>query len=161
MGSKWVELYADGSYLPVLGKGGYAYLIRRDGEEDVLNVGASIKTTNNRMEMLGIIRGLQFLQGSHYVTIYTDSQYVHHGITEWIDRWRHNGFITSGGNPVKNKDLWLLLEECCQSHRVIWNWILAHNGHPYHDRVDKAARDAAYNLVTLDTLGRVRPEHGS
>lgn len=143
---KWVELYADGSYLPKHDVGGWAVLLRYKGKERLIT-GANHVTTNNRMEMLAIIKGLEALTRSCNVTVHTDSQYVQQGMTKWLSTWLKNDFTTSKNKLVKNKDMWLLLAELDKKHTIIWNWIKGHNGNPLHDRVDVASREEANRLV--------------
>lgn len=139
--SQWVELYADGSCYRD-GVGACAYLLRYRGREKVGGM-AYINTTNNQMELLAVIRGLQALTRSCNITIYTDSQYVLKGITEHYKNWEKNGFKTSKNQPIKNLSLWIKLKELSDEHNCIWNWVKAHNGNPYHDRVDEEARKLA------------------
>lgn len=143
--SQWIELYADGSCLRS-GIGACAFLLRFRGKEKLGGI-AYINSTNNQMEMLGIIRGLQALtQKGLNITIYTDSQYVLKGITEYYDTWEKRNFKTTSGKELKNVSLWKQLKELSDEHNCIWNWLKAHNGNPYHDRVDEEARRLANNF---------------
>src|SRR5690606_9666680 len=115
------------------------------GEHEKELSGAERSTTNNQMELTAAISGLEALTQPCTVTIYTDSQYVKNGITQWIHGWRKNGWKTAKGGAVKNKDLWLRLDEANTTHEVEWAWVRGHAGHTENERVDRlavAARDS-------------------
>jgi ribonuclease HI len=97
-------------------------------------------TTNNRMELLAAINALEALEKPSEITVVTDSAYVKGGITEWIRNWKRRGWRTSGGDPVKNEDLWRRLEEAASRHKVVWRWIKGHAGHAENERADALAR---------------------
>lgn len=142
---KKVICYSDGSCLGNPGPGGWAALLRYKENERVL-FGAEDNTTNNRMELTAAIEGLRALKESCAVTIVTDSEYVKKGITEWMVKWKQNGWRTANRKDVKNVDLWQQLDEQVQKHQVSWQWVKGHSGHPENERVDKLARDAILQL---------------
>ena len=100
-------------------------------------------TTNNRMELMAAIAGLEALKRPCAVALTTDSQYVKRGVEEWMARWRANGWRTSDKQPVKNRDLWERLSAAIAAHEVSWHWVKGHAGHAENERVDALARDAA------------------
>jgi ribonuclease HI len=108
--------------------------------------GAEAHTTNNRMEMMAAIQGLRALKNPCQVDLYTDSQYLRDGITKWIVGWKKNGWKTADKKPVKNEDLWRLLEDLGRIHEIRWHWVRGHNGHPENERVDLLARSAILTL---------------
>jgi len=127
------------------GAWGPGALLRMGGHEKELS-GAEANTTNNRMEMMAAIEGLKALKKPCTVDIYTDSQYVRQGITTWILGWKKNGWKTADKKPVKNEDLWRILDELTQAHQVQWHWVKGHSGHPENDRVDLLARSSILSL---------------
>jgi ribonuclease HI len=137
-----VEIHTDGACLGNPGPGGWGALLRYKGRERELS-GGEPDTTNNRMELMAAIQALETLTEGCGVDLYTDSQYVRQGITEWMPGWVRRGWKTAGGDPVKNRDLWERLQAATQRHRVEWHWVKGHNGHPENERVDVLARDAA------------------
>jgi ribonuclease HI len=139
---KAVEIHTDGACLGNPGPGGWGALLRYKGRERELS-GGEPDTTNNRMELMAAIQALETLTEGCGVDLYTDSQYVRQGITEWMPGWVRRGWKTAGGDPVKNRDLWERLQAATQRHRVEWHWVKGHNGHPENERVDVLARDAA------------------
>lgn len=139
---KEVMMYSDGSCLHNPGPGGYGVILRYRGHEKELTAGYKL-TTNNRMELRAVIAGLQQLKEPCRVTVCTDSQYVKNGITSWIKSWKRNGWRTSTKAPVKNQDLWQLLDQECLRHEVSWTWVKGHAGHPENERCDALARTAA------------------
>jgi ribonuclease HI len=141
-----VEAYTDGACLGNPGPGGWAALLRHGAHERLL-CGAEAGTTNNRMELQAAIGALEALKRRTEVQLWTDSQYVQRGITEWVPRWKRNGWRTSAGKPVANQDLWERLDVLAASHRVDWRWVRGHAGHPENERVDRAAREAAEALA--------------
>jgi len=143
--STTVELYTDGACLGNPGPGGWAALLRFNGTEKELS-GGDPDTTNNRMEMQAVIEGLKALSRPSTVTVYTDSQYVQKGITEWINGWKAKGWKTAAKKPVKNVDLWLELDKTQERHSVTWQWVKGHAGHPENERVDDLARQEAEKI---------------
>ena len=101
--------------------------------------GGEALTTNNRMELMAVIKGLQALKRPCHVDVTTDSQYVKNGITQWIHNWKRNGWRTAARKPVKNDDLWRLLDEVVARHAVSWHWVKGHSGHPENERADALA----------------------
>ncbi|MFT4655284.1 MAG: ribonuclease HI [Kangiellaceae bacterium] len=139
---KKVKIYTDGSCLGNPGPGGWGALLEFNETDKELSAGFA-HTTNNRMELLAPINALNQLKELCEVNLYTDSQYVKNGINQWIHNWKKNGWRTSNRKPVKNADLWQLLDTACQTQQVTWHWVKAHNGHPQNERVDDLARQAA------------------
>jgi ribonuclease HI len=137
-----VYIYTDGACLGNPGPGGWAALLRYHGHEKEL-VGAASKTTNNRMELRAALTALNALNRPCKVIIHTDSQYLRHGISEWVHGWQRNGWKTASKKPVKNQDLWQALLKAIEPHEVRWEWVKGHAGHPENERVDKLASDAA------------------
>ncbi|MED5348453.1 MAG: ribonuclease HI [Pseudomonadota bacterium] len=136
-----VEIFTDGACRGNPGPGGWAALLRSQGIEKMLS-GAEPKTTNNQMELMAAIQGLEALKRTSSVALTTDSQYVRQGITQWIHGWKRNGWKTSQKQPVKNKELWQRLDAAVESHDVQWHWVKGHSGHEENERVDQAANDA-------------------
>lgn len=140
-----VELYTDGACQGNPGPGGWGALLRfRDTEKELS--GGEPATTNNRMELTAVIRGFEALTRPCRVVVTTDSQYVRNGITDWINRWRRNGWRTADRKPVKNSDLWQRLDELVGAHEVEWHWVKGHAGHPENERADRLATAAIGRL---------------
>ncbi|WP_024872871.1 ribonuclease HI [Tolumonas lignilytica] len=139
---KQITLYTDGSCLGNPGPGGYAAVLIYKQHRKELSQGYEL-TTNNRMELMAAIVGLQSLSEPCQVKLTTDSQYVRQGITQWIHGWKKKGWKTANREPVKNVDLWLLLDAEMQRHDVEWLWVKGHSGHPENERCDELARNAA------------------
>ena len=144
---KAVEVHTDGACLGNPGPGGWAALLRYRGKERELSGGEAL-TTNNRMELMAAIVALETFSEACGITLHTDSQYVRQGITEWLPGWVRRGWKTSGGDPVKNRDLWERLHAACARHRIDWRWVKGHSGDPYNERVDQLARAAAMRYKT-------------
>ena len=132
------KIYTDGACSGNPGKGGWAAVIL-DGKNQSSISGSENKTTNNRMELMAPIMALKKIKTSSEITIYTDSRYVKDGITEWIKKWKLNDWKGSNKKPVKNKDLWVKLDNCCQKHDVSWKWVKAHAGNKLNNLVDELA----------------------
>ncbi|MDR2012228.1 MAG: ribonuclease HI [Rhodanobacter sp.] len=145
-----IELFTDGACLGNPGPGGWGALLRMGAHEKELSGGEAM-TTNNRMELMAAIAGLEALKRSCDVALTTDSQYVKRGIEEWLARWRANGWRTSDRQPVKNRDLWERLANALAAHRVRWHWVKGHAGHAENERVDRLARDAAHEFAHKET----------
>lgn len=139
--SKIVEIFTDGACSGNPGPGGWGALLRAGKTEKELS-GSAEETTNNRMELMAAIRALEALKRPCKVALHTDSQYVRQGITQWIPRWIQRNWRTSGGKPVKNRDLWERLHEATQAHEIEWIWVRGHSGHEENERADQLARDA-------------------
>jgi ribonuclease HI len=137
-----IEIYTDGSCLENPGNGGWAAIINDDGKIEKIS-GSEKHTTNNRMELMAPIAALSKITKKKKVQIFTDSQYVKMGITNWIHNWIKNNWQTSKKEDVKNKDLWLNLYKLTQSHDVEWHWVKAHAGNTLNEEVDALAKDAA------------------
>tara|TARA_B110000003_G_scaffold92531_1_gene94676 strand:+ start:1362 stop:1787 length:426 start_codon:yes stop_codon:yes gene_type:complete len=137
-----IEIYTDGSCLTNPGNGGWAAIIKNDGNIKKIS-GSEKETTNNRMELLAPINALKEIDTNSQVIIFTDSQYVKLGITEWINKWITNNWQTSKKEDVKNKDLWIELYNLNKSLDVKWKWVKAHAGNPMNEEVDLLAKQAA------------------
>ena len=135
---KKVEAFTDGACRGNPGPGGWGVLLRFGGHEKELS-GGEVHTTNNRMELSAAIEALKALSETCQVTLTTDSTYVRDGITQWVRKWKANGWKTATKKPVKNQDLWIALEEQCQRHVVDWQWVKGHAGHPENERADQLA----------------------
>ena len=140
-----VEIFTDGSCLGNPGRGGWGALLRYRGVEKELS-GAEAETTNNRMELMGAIMALEALTRPSAVRLSTDSAYVKNGITQWLPRWKANGWKTAAKKPVKNQDLWERLDAALGTHRIDWKWVKGHAGDPDNERVDQLARKAAESV---------------
>ena len=133
-----VEVYADGACKGNPGPGGWGVLLIEAGRERELH-GGEPATTNNRMELTAVIRALEALPRGSRVRLYTDSQYVQKGMTEWLASWKRRGWRTADRNPVKNEDLWRRLDDEARHHKVEWRWVRGHAGHPGNERADALA----------------------
>jgi len=142
---KTVSIHTDGACLGNPGPGGWAALLRYKGHERELS-GGEPDTTNNRMELMGAIMGLEALSEPCKIVLTTDSQYVRKGITEWMSNWVRRGWKTAGGDPVKNRDLWERLHAASLRHSIDWKWVKGHSGQPENERVDVLARVQAERL---------------
>lgn len=149
---KSVQLFTDGSCLGNPGPGGYGALLIYNGSKKELSQGYK-KTTNNRMELLAVIKGLEALKQPCTLDITTDSNYVKDGITKWIINWKKNGWKTAAKQPVKNVDLWKALDEQVKEHTISWHWVKGHSGHPENELVDDLAREAAESSKLIDDVG--------
>ena len=133
------KIYTDGACSGNPGKGGWAAIILNE-KSFQFNISGNVKsTTNNRMELIAPIMALNKIKKKSEITIYTDSKYVKNGITDWIQRWKVNNWKSSNKKPVKNKDLWIKLDNSCQKHKVVWKWVKAHAGNKYNNLVDELA----------------------
>ena len=137
-----VEIFTDGACRGNPGPGGWGALLRFRGKEKKLS-GAEPETTNNRMEMMAVIRALEALKHSRYpVALTTDSRYVKDGITQWLPNWKKNGWKTAAKKPVKNADLWKKLDKLVSEHDITWHWVRGHSGHAENELVDELANQA-------------------
>ncbi len=141
---KTVELFSDGACKGNPGPGGWGVLLRYGEHEKSLS-GGEDNTTNNRMELTAVIKGLAELKESCEVSVTTDSQYVRKGITEWIAKWKQNGWRTSAKKPVKNSDLWKQLDNEAARHQMTWHWIKGHSGHRENEIADELANHGIAN----------------
>ena len=148
-----VQAWTDGACRGNPGPGGWGALLRAGDTERELK-GAEPLTTNNRMELMAAIMALQSLKRPCTVDLYTDSQYVRGGITEWLSGWKRNGWRTSARKPVKNQDLWEALDAAAARHEIRWHWVKGHSGHPENDRADALANEA------IDELAEAQGAHG-
>jgi len=136
-----IEIYTDGACRGNPGPGGWAALLRSGAHERELS-GAEVLTTNNRMELTAVIHALAALKRHSRVRLYTDSEYVRRGITEWLRAWKARGWRTAERKPVKNQDLWEQLDALAAGHEVEWHWVPGHAGVPGNERVDRLANEA-------------------
>ena len=139
---KQVEIFTDGSCLGNPGPGGYGAILRYGQHEKTFSAGYRL-TTNNRMELMAAIVSLEALTQPCDVVLSTDSQYVRQGITSWIHNWKKRGWKTADKKPVKNVDLWQRLDAALSTHKIQWEWVKGHAGHPENERCDVLARSAA------------------
>lgn len=140
-----VEIFTDGACRGNPGPGGWGAVLRC-GEHQKELYGGEPNTTNNRMELMAAIRALESLSKSCKVALTTDSVYVRSGITEWVHKWKKNGWKTAARKPVKNVDLWQRLDQAAQSHEISWHWVKGHSGHPENERADQLANQAVDEL---------------
>ena len=137
-----IKIYTDGSCLKNPGDGGWAAIICTDNEVKKIS-GSEKDTTNNRMELMATINALKEVNSEDLIEIYTDSKYVKNGITDWIHNWIKNNWKTSNKEDVKNKDLWVQLQDLNNNSKIKWNWVKAHAGNPLNEEVDLLAKKAA------------------
>ena len=133
-----IEIYTDGSCLENPGNGGWAAIIKMNGNIKKIS-GNEKNTTNNRMELMAPIMALKKIKKKSEIIIYTDSKYVKDGITDWIKNWKINNWKSANKKPVKNKDLWIKLDNSCRKHKVSWKWVKAHAGNKFNNLVDELA----------------------
>lgn len=136
-----VYIFTDGACSGNPGPGGWAALLRYKTKEKLLS-GSSKDTTNNRMELMAAIKGLEALKRASKVMLYTDSKYVQQGITTWIKGWQQKGLLDKPNSKIKNVELWQELDKLNSKHDVTWKWVKGHSGHEENEIVDKAARAA-------------------
>ena len=152
-----LRIYTDGGCSGNPGPGGWAYIIVMQTFQGTQiltqNQGADAATTNNRMELTAVIRGLQTLKSMSDIprqaTVYTDSQYVQKGITEWIKTWKTNKWRTSDKKPVKNQDLWIELDTLAGELSLGWEWVKGHAGNEFNERCDRMTREAMASLEAI------------
>ena len=141
-----VTIHTDGSCLSNPGPGGWAAILRwRDNEREI--VGHESCTTNNRMELMAAIMGLNAVTRAMPIDLHTDSRYVMNGVQEWMPRWKANGWKTASKKPVANQDLWQQLDEAVSRHRIRWHWVKGHAGDELNERCDQLARTAAESIA--------------
>lgn len=139
-----VHLFTDGACSGNPGPGGWAFILKHPASgKELVRSGAERQTTNNRMELLAVIHGLEQLKRPSRVELFTDSQYLGKGLTEWMPKWKACGWRRGRGGPVvKNLDLWQRLDELCSQHELHYHWVEGHSGHPENDRCDRLAVEA-------------------
>jgi ribonuclease HI len=142
-----VDVFTDGACRGNPGPGGWGAILRAGGREKEL-WGGEDGTTNNRMELTAVIRALEALKRPSRVRVYTDSQYVQKGISEWIHSWKRKGWKTADKKDVKNADLWRELDALAQQHEVEWHWVRGHAGHPENERADALANRGIPGVAT-------------
>jgi ribonuclease HI len=143
---KQVEIYTDGACRGNPGPGGWGALLRY-GEREKELYGAEAQTTNNRMELTAAIQALGALKAACAVDLYTDSEYLRRGITEWLANWKRKGWRTANRTPVKNADLWEALDAAVARHEVSWHWVRGHSGHEGNERADELANRGIDELL--------------
>lgn len=136
-----IDVFTDGACSGNPGPGGWAAILRAGGHERELS-GGEDQTTNNRMELMAVIRALEALKRPSSVRLHTDSRYVMDGATKWMKNWKANGWRTADKKPVKNEDLWRALESAMTGHTITWKWVAGHSGHVENERADVLARAA-------------------
>ena len=144
-----VQLFTDGACKGNPGVGGWGALIESSYFTKELK-GYEQLTTNNRMELIAVIEGVKSIEKNATIEITTDSMYVKNGISQWIDNWRKNDWKTSAKKPVKNKELWLELDELVQNYSIKWKWVKGHSGHPGNERADQLANAAILEFYSLE-----------
>jgi ribonuclease HI len=153
---KKVQLITDGACKGNPGPGGWAFILKY-GEFKREAFGSSPHTTNNRMELAAAIEGLKRLKESCSVEIVTDSEYLRNGVTNWIHGWKRKGWTTSDKKPVKNKDLWIMLDELVNTHEAHWKWTKGHASHEDNNRCDELASLAAADQIASDPAPSADP----
>ena len=144
MNSELIYIYTDGACRGNPGPGGWgAVLICGEYRKEIK--GGSLLSTNNIMELTAVIKSLELLKNKSIIEIITDSTYVKNGITEWIKKWKKNGWKNANKKPVKNKDLWLKLNDLCQKNTIIWKWVKGHSNNRYNNLADELATKAIIN----------------
>ena len=146
MSEKIVEVFTDGACRGNPGPGGWGVVLRYDGTEKTL-YGGEKNTTNNRMELMAAIMGLESINRSCKVSLTTDSKYVRDGISDWIHNWKKRGWKTASKAPVKNVELWQRLDKAREQHDVEWHWVKGHAGHPGNELADQLANQAIDELL--------------
>jgi len=136
-----VQLYTDGACKGNPGIGGWGVLIQTGNYSNELK-GFQLDTTNNQMELMAVIKGLEAIEKNTSLEIITDSQYVMNGIKQWIINWKKNGWKTASKKPVKNKELWQRLDGLVKDYTIHWKWVKGHSGHPGNERADQLANEA-------------------
>lgn len=147
-----MTIYTDGACRGNPGPGGWGALLSSHGREKAL-YGSEPLTTNNRMELKAAIEALKALKRPCDVALYTDSQYVRNGITDWLPRWKARNWKTAARTPVKNEDLWRELDALAARHHVEWHWVKGHAGHPGNERADQLANKAIDEMLKKQVIG--------
>jgi len=141
-----INIYTDGACKGNPGPGGWGALIV-DGDIENEIFGGEENTTNNRMEIMAVIMALETIDTQNEITIFTDSKYVQKGINEWINKWKINGWKSSNNKTVKNKDLWVQLDDLTSKHKVNWFWVKGHAGHEFNERADMLANKGLDDML--------------
>lgn len=141
-----IKIYTDGACKGNPGVGGWGALIIQ-GKKNIELFGGENKTTNNRMELMAVIMALKEISPSIELTIYTDSTYVQKGISEWIKKWKVNSWRSSSKKPVKNKDLWVELDEASSSRKINWEWVRGHAGNEGNEKADELANQGVFSML--------------
>jgi len=149
MSAAEVEIFTDGACSGNPGPGGWGAILRFGSRERELS-GGDPATTNNRMELMAAIRGLEALKRPCRVRLFTDSTYVREGVTKWIHGWKKNGWRTADKKPVKNVELWQRLDQARLPHHIDWIWVKGHSGHPENERADQLARAEIGKIRSAD-----------
>ncbi len=145
MSDKLIYIYTDGACRGNPGPGGWgAVLICDDYKKEIK--GGSLLATNNIMELTAVIKALELLKNKSTIEVTTDSTYVKDGITKWIHNWKEKDWRTANKKPVKNKDLWLQLDDLSANHKITWQWVRGHTGHPENERADELANQGIDEL---------------
>jgi ribonuclease HI len=152
-----VEIFTDGACSGNPGPGGWGAILRKGDHERELS-GGDPSTTNNRMELMAAIMGLETLKQPCSVRLFTDSMYLRDGVTRWIHGWKRNGWRTADKKPVKNVELWQRLDAARNGHHVEWHWVRGHSGHPENERADQLARA---EIAKIRGSRASRPAHDS
>ena len=140
-----INVYTDGACSGNPGKGGWGVVILDNNKEVLLN-GGDQQTTNNKMELTAAIKALEYFEVKQDLIINTDSKYVKDGIESWIKNWKKNGWKTSAKKEVKNKELWIRLDDLINKHNVVWKWVKGHAGNKYNNKADSLARNFIENF---------------
>ena len=135
-----ITVYTDGACSGNPGKGGWGVVILKDNNEDIFLNGGDDNTTNNRMELSAAIEALKYFHDKENITLITDSKYVKDGIQSWIQNWKKNGWKTASKKPVKNKELWIELDQLISKHTINWEWVKGHAGNTHNEKADYLAR---------------------
>ena len=135
-----ITIYTDGACSGNPGIGGWGAVILEDNKVEVLLNGGDNNTTNNKMELTAAIEALKYIQNKQNITLITDSKYVKEGIQSWIQNWKKNGWKTSAKKSVKNKELWIKLDELISRHKITWEWVKGHAGNIHNEKADYLAR---------------------
>ena len=136
-----IKIYTDGACSGKPGLGGWGCVIIKNDEKPIFLNGGENYTTNNRMELIAAIKGLNYFREENNITIITDSKYLKDGIQSWIENWKKNGWKTASKKPVKNKELWLTLDLEISKHNISWEWVKGHAGDEYNEKADFLARE--------------------
>ena len=135
-----ITIYTDGACSGNPGIGGWGVVILKNNKEDTFLNGGNDNTTNNRMELTAAIEALKYFEDSQTITLITDSKYVKDGIQSWIQNWKKNGWKTAAKKPVKNKELWIELDQLISRHTISWEWVKGHDGNMHNEKADYLAR---------------------